>query len=57
MRETEMGMPEFGGKYMYRATMHFLRTKYPEIYYEWNDKVAYAVEWMEPSRLDARDEQ
>lgn len=52
MRDNEMGQPEFGGSYMYRATMHFLRTKYPEIYYEWNDKVAYAVEWMEPSRLE-----
>ena len=52
MRDTEYGLPEFGGKYMYRALISFLRAKYPEILTQWNDKVRYAVEYAEPSRLE-----
>ena len=52
MRETEQGVDNFGGKYMYRALMHFLRVKYPEILPQWEERVRYAVEWMEPSKLE-----
>jgi len=52
MRDTEMGIDNFGGSYMYRALIAFLRMSYPEILIQWQDKVSDAVEYMEPARME-----
>ena len=52
MRDLEMGMEEFGGKYMYRAIINFLRMHYPEILEIWQTKVRDAIEWQSPTRME-----
>ena len=53
MRDSEMGLDEFGGKHMYRAIINFLRSHYPEILDIWQTKVRNAIEWQSHKILEA----
>ena len=54
MRDDEYGLHEFGGEYMYKALIHWLRCNHPETLQNWEVGVNMAIEYMEPKRLEPK---